>query len=203
MSLDRYKQGELICSQGDPSHTLYVLVKGKIKIYTDSAEGRTLILSFKTPVDTIGDIEYVQDAAILNTVEAVSSVEMISIPYKRLRSHAGDHAPFLQFLLTNISRKFYAKSLTMSFNLMQPVDVRLAGYLLSVAFADAEPESGGSISTSGLRDAAHLIGTSYRHVNRVLGQFAADGLIERTKGMILVKDRAGLSVRANHNIYES
>lgn len=38
LSLLSYDPGEHICSKGDPSSTLYVLVKGKLKIYTTSAE---------------------------------------------------------------------------------------------------------------------------------------------------------------------
>src|ERR687895_2987667 len=77
LSLYHFEPGELILSQGEPSKYLYVLVKGKIKIYTTSAEGKTLILSFKSPIEVIGDIEYVQEIDTINTVEAVSSVYMI------------------------------------------------------------------------------------------------------------------------------
>ncbi|NBD26954.1 Crp/Fnr family transcriptional regulator [Paenibacillus glycinis] len=202
LTLCVFQRGELICSQGEPSETLYFLVRGKLKIYTNSAEGRTLILSFRKPPDTIGDIEYVRDADILNTVEAVSTVHMIGVQYRWLRKHAGDHAPLLRFLLDVIAGKFYAKSISLSFNLMHPVEVRLASYLLSVSFDESDAQLQGQLSTAGLRDAANLIGTSYRHLNRVIGQFCAEGLLERGKGVIRVKDRAGLSVRAKHNIYE-
>ena len=36
LSLYSFEQGELICSQGEESEYLYVLVKGKVKIYTSS-----------------------------------------------------------------------------------------------------------------------------------------------------------------------
>ncbi|MDF2859295.1 MAG: Crp/Fnr family transcriptional regulator, partial [Neobacillus sp.] len=79
LSLYSFEQGELICSQGESSQYLYVLVKGKIKIYTSSPDDKTLILSFKKPLEVIGDIEYVRDIDIINTVEAVTSVFMIGV----------------------------------------------------------------------------------------------------------------------------
>lgn len=97
LSLYSYEQGELICSQGEPSEYLYVLVKGKVKIYTTSVEGRTLILSFKTPLEIIGDIEYVQDTSMINTVEAVSSVCMIAVHHRWLKKYGSDYSPLLQF----------------------------------------------------------------------------------------------------------
>jgi CRP-like cAMP-binding protein len=72
----------MICSQGEGAQYLYVLVKGKIKIYTSSAEGKTLILSFKTPLEVIGDLEYVQGIDFINTVEAVSSVIMVGVDHR-------------------------------------------------------------------------------------------------------------------------
>ncbi|MEW9702227.1 Crp/Fnr family transcriptional regulator [Paenibacillus sp. SI8] len=154
LSLYLFHQGEAICSQGEPSQYLYVLVKGKVKIYTTSLDGKTLILSFKTPLDLIGDIEYIQGIDIMNTVEAVS------------------------------------------------VEVRLASYLLSVSFDESDCRFQGQFNTATLRDVANLIGTSYRHLNRVIQLFCKEGLIARNRGFILVKDRDGLRALANHNIYE-
>jgi CRP-like cAMP-binding protein len=203
LSIYSFEQGELICSQGDPSEYLYVLVKGKIKIYTTSGEGKTLILSFKTPLEVIGDIEYVRGIEFINTVEAVSPVSMIGVHHRWLERYGKDYAPLLQFLLDIITKKFTIKSNSLSFNLLYPVDVRLASYLLSVSFdpTDSQKKEQEQLSIS-IRDSANLIGTSYRHLNRVIGQFCTEGLIERKKGTILVKDRVGLSARAGNNIYE-
>ncbi|MCQ9191761.1 cyclic nucleotide-binding domain-containing protein, partial [Escherichia coli] len=37
LSLYNFKEGEVICSQGEASEYLYILVKGKIKVYTTSS----------------------------------------------------------------------------------------------------------------------------------------------------------------------
>lgn len=202
LTLYSFDQGELICSQGDSPQYLYFLVKGKLKIYTTSVEGRTLILSFKKPVEVIGDIEYVRGTDILNTVEAVSSVHMIGVHHQWLKKYGKDFSPLLQFLLEIITEKFYIKSNSLSFNLMHPVEVRLASYLLSVSFDESDSLLEDQLSTTTLKDAANLIGTSYRHMNRVIQQFCKDGLVERSNGFILIKDREGLIALSGHSIYE-
>jgi CRP-like cAMP-binding protein len=201
LSLYCFEQGELICSQGEESQYLYVLVKGKVKIYTSSPEGNTLILSFKKPLEVIGDIEYVRGIDIINTVEAVSPVWMIGIHHRWLKKYGSDHSPLLQFLLDIITKKFHLKNNSMSFNIMYPVEVRLASYLLSVSFDESDSLFKNQINIS-IKDAANLIGTSYRHLNRVITQLCAEGLIERNRGSILVKDRNGLRELAGDNIYE-
>lgn len=202
LSLYSFEQGELICSQGEATEILYILVKGKVKIYTTSQEGKTIILSFKTPLEVIGDIEYVQGIDIINTVEAVSPIHMIGIEHRWLKKYGRDYAPLLQFLLDIITRKFSIKSSSLSYHLMYPVEVRLASYLLSVSYDEADSLFKWEITTGGLIDAANLIGTSYRHLNRVIKQFCNNGLLERNKGFILVKDREGLRKLARENIYE-
>ena len=202
LALYDFERGDLICTQGAPAETLYVLVKGKVKVYTTSAEGKSLILSFKKPLDLFGDIEYVHRANLLNTVEAVTPVSMIGVNDRWLRACASDHAPLLQFMLETIAGKFYQMANAMSFNLMHPVEVRLASYLLSVSFDEADAPLEAATGAIPLTDTANLIGTSYRHLNRVIRQFAAEGLIERHRGGIRIKDRKRLSALTGRNIYE-
>ncbi|MCM3572355.1 cyclic nucleotide-binding domain-containing protein [Mesobacillus subterraneus] len=202
LNLFEFQKGEQICSQGEPVEYLYILVKGKVKIFTTSEEGKTLILSFKTPIEVIGDIEYVQEIDTINTVEAVSSVVMIGVRQTVVRRFLKDHSPFLQFLLKIIARKFYIKSQFMRHNILYPVETRLASYLVSVAYDENEALVNGKVSTSNLTDIANLIGTSYRHLNRVIKDFCIKGMVERNNGAIVIKDLEGLKSLAKEDLYE-
>ncbi|MGG4143498.1 cyclic nucleotide-binding domain-containing protein [Paenibacillus algorifonticola] len=201
LTLYSFEQEELICGQGETPQHMFVLVKGKIKVYTNSPEGKTLIISFKTPLEVIGDVEYIRGTEFLNTVEAVSPVIMIGVQHRWLNKHGRDYAPLLRFLLEKITRKFYFKANSMSLNVMQPVEVRLASYFLSVSYDESDAQFKGELSTDNLKDVANLIGTSYRHLNRVIRRFCEEGLVERTKQWIVIKNKDALSKRANHHIY--
>ncbi|MBD3858433.1 cyclic nucleotide-binding domain-containing protein [Bacillus sp. 28A-2] len=198
VTLWHFEQGELICSKGDKREYMYLLVKGKLKIFTTTKEGKTFILCFKNPLEAIGDIEYVQQTDMVNTVEAVTEVHMLRISHQALMRHAKDDPRILTFLLKGITNKFYTKSNDLSFHLLYPVEVRLASYLLSVLTGD----DSASERPLRLTDAASLIGTSYRHLNRVIQQFTEKGLIDRQRGNITIRDRKGLLEIAEHNIYE-
>ncbi|MDK8190844.1 cyclic nucleotide-binding domain-containing protein [Paenibacillus sp. UMB7766-LJ446] len=202
MTLCHFEKCELICREGETSEYLYVLVEGKIKIFTTSPQDKTLVLCFKTPLEVVGDVEYVRESDIVNTVQAVSPVVMLRIHYQWLAELASDYAPLLKFLLKIISHKFYIDSNFSNFNLMYPVEVRLASYLLSISTEEAGAVVHEELDAFNLTDIANLIGTSYRHLNRVIQKLCADGLIIRDQGFIMVKDRAGLAEVAGHNIYE-
>jgi CRP-like cAMP-binding protein len=202
MTLCHFEKCELICREGETSEYLYVLVEGKVKIFTTSPQDKTLVLCFKTPLEVVGDIEYIRESNIVNTVQAVSPVVMLRIHYQWLAELASDYAPLLKFLLKIISHKFYIDSNFSNFNLMYPVEVRLASYLLSISTEEAGTVVHEELDAFNLTDIANLIGTSYRHLNRVIQKLCADGLIMRDQGFIMVKDRAGLAEVAGHNIYE-
>lgn len=196
MQMESLAGGERLLSQGDDSGTLYLLVKGKLKISMLSPEGKRLILAFKSPFDLVGDIEYIQQCPLINTVEAVTTTQVIRIPYEVLQKEMTDDPVWLQFLLETVTRKFKIKSHTMNFNLLYPVDVRLASYLLSMT--PTEPK----VDSTSLVDMADLIGTSYRHLNRVLQQFEQAGWITKKRGKITILDRSSLLAQAGQNIYE-
>ena len=196
MRLEQYPAGRRLFSQGDPADTLYLLVEGKLKISMLSPEGKRLILAFKSPFDIVGDIEYVQKCAFINTVEAVTDLVLVRVPHHVLELEMSGNAAFQQFLLETVTRKFVTKAQELNFNLLYAVDVRVASYLLSMT-----PDTP-RLDSPSLVDMADLIGTSYRHLNRVLRQFEQSGWIRRNNGKIDLLDRDALLNQAGHNIYE-
>ncbi|MFF2888331.1 Crp/Fnr family transcriptional regulator [Paenibacillus sp. NPDC057967] len=201
LMLFRFGPEEELCKQGEEPQYIHFLVQGKVKVYTTSFEGNTLLVAFMKPLGILGEIEGVRGWDNLNTVTAVTEVETIAF-HKRWLSELDGEARFLRFLLDKVTEKFYSKSLSLSFNLLHPVEVRLASYLLSVTSSSGEgAEDGVAIST--MKDTASLLGTSYRHMNRVLLGFITDGLVKRDNGMLIVRDRQGLNRVAGRNIYET
>ncbi|MBM7095210.1 Crp/Fnr family transcriptional regulator [Bacillus sp. H-16] len=198
MTVHDYKKGEKICEQGEAIDHLYLLVEGKIKIFTSSAEGKILVLCFKKPLEAIGDVEYVRKSAVINTVEAVTPVRVLKMPYRAIDESGASSVPFLQFLLRVITEKLHTDSNFTNFNLLHPVETRLASYLLSVSpEGEDNPEE-----LSNMVDVANLLGTSYRHLNRVINTMIKEKWIERKKGYITILDRESLRKLADPVLYE-
>lgn len=191
-----YQKGDLIIQQGEQPAFLYFLVEGRTKVFASSDEGKKLILAFNRPFSVIGDIEFIQQAPYLNTVEAVTDVTLLKLPLTIVQQYGMQHLPFMTFILKTLTRKFYINADAARFNLLYEVEVRLASYLLSMTTEDE------SVSIHHLRDAADLIGTSYRHLNRIIGQMSEAGYIVRKNRAIHILNREELYKLAKHNIYE-
>ncbi|QHE52869.1 Crp/Fnr family transcriptional regulator [Pontibacillus sp. HMF3514] len=197
-----FQTGDVLFSTGEELSELYFLVEGKIKIFTLSPEGKSLINRFKRPLALIGDVEYVKGNVVMNSVEAVTDGFMLAAPFSELEKLEQDHPAFIRFLLETVSHKFYTESHTTSMHMLYPVEVRLASYLLSISSLGEGTMFHQEMRTSNLRELAEWIGTSYRHLNRVLKKMASDNIIERSNGSIIIQDLDKLSTLANGNIYE-
>lgn len=124
----------------------------------------------------------------MNTIEAISTVKMLAISKKVIHQNGFQDARFLQLLLNVVSEKFWLKSEALSINLLYPVEVRFASYLTSIVC----DEQNCALNRSELKDTADLIGTSSRHLNRIIKAFIEDGMIERTETDIIIKNREKL-----------
>lgn len=202
MKYYQVNKGDILCVKGDELQHMYFLLSGKIKIHTVSQEGKGLILRFKTPMAIIGDVEYIQGTEVFHTVEAVMDGYMVGVSFQDLKTLEHENTKFLHFLLHVISRKFYTESHASTLNMLYPVDVRLASYLLSISDDGKGSMFHEEMRTSNLQEFADVMGTSYRHLNRILLSFHKQGIIERKRGSIKIKDLDLLREKAKGNIYE-
>ena len=193
--------GESILRQGEELNYLYFLMQGKVKIYSTSIDGKRLIVAFNRPVQLFGDIEFLQQSTILNTVEALGIVHLLRFSIteaKRLQAETS----FNDYLLDLISRKFYTKSHVLSFHLLNEASTRFASYLISISHNEHGQFEKSFVKKKDLPEIAEFIGITTRHQNRIIQKFMEETILERTnKGIVILRPHL-LQQRAAHNVYE-
>ncbi|WP_394217700.1 Crp/Fnr family transcriptional regulator [Halobacillus trueperi] len=197
-----FTKGDVLFAPGETLADMFLLVEGKIKIFTLTPEGKSLINRFKRPLGVIGDVEYVKGNSVINSVEAVSDGVMLGASFEDLKDLERNHPPFIRFLLETVAHKFYSESQASSLHMLYPVEVRLASYFLSISSDGEGTLFHQEMRTANLTELAEWVGTSYRHLNRVLKKMVSDEIIERANGSIKIKDLDKLRDLANGNIYE-
>lgn len=196
--LNHFEKGELICNIDDEMDRLYFVVKGKVKVYTITPEGKKLILRFINPLAIVGDIELIQNSKAHNVVEACSDVVAISISNTVIRNKLLHDPIFMKFLLENIANTLKISTRFTALNLLYPV----ASYLLSISTDSNGNMYKGDLDATSVTSIADFIGVSYRHVIRVLQKFYNEKLIEKSNGVIVIKDFSRMKEVAKDNIYE-
>jgi len=201
VKLIEFEPGECLCEQGYALDYLFFLVKGKVKIYVTSSEGKRLIVTFNRPVQIFGDIELIQKVNVLNTIEAVSTVHAFAIPVETANKLCME-AAFNQYLLEVVGRKFLTKSMTLSFHLLNEADARFASYLFSISHNENGQFYQPFIAKKDLKEIAEFIGTTVRHQNRIIQIFQQEGILERAPDGIKISDPNLLKEKAKDNLYE-
>ena len=200
--LNHFEKGELICNIDDKMDRLYFVVKGKVKVYTITPEGKKLILRFINLLAVVGDIEFIQNSKAHNAVEACSEVVAISISHMVIRNKLLQHPKLMNFLLENIANTLKISTRFTALNLLYPVEVRVASYLLSISTDSNGNMYKEDLDATSVSSIADFIGVSYRHVIRVLQKFYKEKLIEKNNGVIVIKDFLRMKEVAKNNIYE-
>jgi len=192
LELRRYEKGERLISSGDAVDSLYFIVEGRAKVYSQMENGSRLLVRFYSPFDILGDVELFSFERFILNVEALEEVVCLRLDARTIKRGAADNCALLQELCGRLGRKLAEFNASAAINLRYPVANRLASYLLAV---ECEKECR-SLGTDDLGELADLLGASYRQLSRVLRDFKNDGILEEMRGALRIRDKPKLEALA-------
>jgi CRP-like cAMP-binding protein len=190
-----YDKGSTIINEGDVLDQLIFVKEGKIKISQNYENGKTLLLQFIDGFTVLGDLEYYLKENAFSTVQAITDIKAVVIPYHDIDQHYQNNINFLKSILIQMGRKILQSNNDAQLNLIYPLETRLASYLLSLSINR-------KVTLPNLSDVANHLGTSYRHLNRVFNQFIKDNIIKKDYRSIIILDLKQLKIIGRGNIYE-
>ncbi len=191
-----FKKGELICGLGEPLHYFYILLKGKVKVFTTSTDGKVLSLRIFSPLINLGDIELITGTKSRCSVEALSDSLCLAFPVQVIKSIGLNYNSFLRYLCTDLCNKFDDIASISSNNILYPLRNRLVSYMLEYLHEDTNTIT----FPFSHKELAELLGISYRHLTRSLSELENRGLIKMIDGTIHVLDEENLRI-LNVDIY--
>jgi CRP-like cAMP-binding protein len=190
MELFLYKKNEHICREGEDISYLLFFVEGRAKVYTTLCNGKSLLLCFYEDFKVLGDLEVVDSRSVSTNVQVIEDSYCIGISIKNVRAYLLDDASFLRFVCSSLGEKLNRCSKNSSINLLYPLENRLAGYILA---AGERIDSNGLTTISfdeNLTQISELLGTSYRHLLRILNSLCQKGaMVKKGSHYIVADDR--------------
>ncbi|WP_339316320.1 Crp/Fnr family transcriptional regulator [Paenibacillus sp. FSL R10-2734] len=194
-----YEQNEIILREGDELDGIYFQVEGRTKVSSSVGTGKSLLLRLCSPLSLFGDIEFVQEVVVQSQVEAVHQTTLLFVPKQKVESDLMDNHSFKDLLLKHLSYKLLTCTSASRTNLLGAVEERLASYLLTIQL---QREFGKEIQTPYIPDIASLIGTTPRHLNRVIQRLTDMEILYKVKQEIIVLDWDRLDEMSNGIRYE-
>jgi CRP/FNR family cyclic AMP-dependent transcriptional regulator len=187
----RYRRNETIFHQGDPGDSLYVIESGAVKIVLPDPEGEEGAI-----IATLGPGDFFGELALLDGEEhSATAVALEATEAQVLRRDAFDR---LVDEDPNLRRALFAglvgelRRLTQHVGELHFLNLpgRLALRIVRMA-RDTEPGASGEIRLSwpfSQSELAAMIGGTRQTVNRLLADFAAEGLIRIEKETLVIPD---------------
>jgi CRP/FNR family transcriptional regulator/CRP/FNR family cyclic AMP-dependent transcriptional regulator len=191
-----FGKGMIIFHKGSPGHTMYIIESGKVRIFILSESGQEISVNIYGPGDTFGELALLDGLSRSAGAVAVEQTVTLALHRDDFLRHLEASPRMAQSIIEVLSTRLryttnYAESLAF-------LDVygRVAAKLLELAERYGVQKEGIEIELRLTQaELASWVGTTRESVNKVLGTFRGQGLIEVKGKKITILDRQGLKKR--------
>lgn len=183
-----YSFGEKMITEGGAVGKLFIIMQGKAKVGATAPNGKDLILCFYLSDGLLGDLELFFGAKTsASSVTALGMLRCIVIPIAANFPYLDSNLAFTKAAAAELAKKLFHSSNHVVESTLYTANTRLCRYILDA--------SEGAYFHDIMTDVACSIGTSYRHLYRMIGTLCKDGILEKTNAGYRIIDRAGLEKR--------
>ncbi|MBO5656662.1 MAG: transcriptional regulator YeiL [Agathobacter sp.] len=186
--LIRFAKGEYVFQHEEGSQYLLFFLSGKAKIYRNLSNGKSMLVSFCNSFRVLGDLELFDMDTTPSSIQAVEPCVCISLSLRHIRSRLMKDPVFLKYIAQSLATKLVQAGNNTSINMLYPLENKLASYI------SLSHENG--IFSENLTSLSELLGTSYRHLLRVLSSFVSKGILVRGKKGYRIVNPAALDALA-------
>ncbi|HNM78170.1 MAG TPA: Crp/Fnr family transcriptional regulator [Tepidiformaceae bacterium] len=190
----QFKPRQVLFQAGDPPERVYLLLKGRVKIYQVAENGKEIILDVVGKGGVVGDMAIVEDGERTACAQAIDDTVAVSISWEDF-SHVLQRSPKLGFVMMELmARRLAGMQRTFMNIVSKPVSARLADVLLN------RQERGMIHLGLTHQELAQTIGTSRETVTALLSRFVTLGAITPMADGYLILDEDLLDDIANGDV---
>jgi CRP-like cAMP-binding protein len=185
---------EVLFHKGDPGSQVYVVVRGRLRIYAQSADGTDVVFGIMDPGEVCGEMALLAGGLRTATAVAIEATELLGLDRRDflalLRSRPQLSIRLLQVLAERVRRISEFVEDTVFLDL----PTRLAKKLLSLAASYGKPVGDGLRIDVKLsqQELGTMVGTTRESVNKQLRAWREQGIVTSQRGHLVILRRAEL-----------
>lgn len=188
-----YQKGQTILYQGDEGDSLFVIMCGRVRIYTLSPDGHELSFWICDDGDFFGEMALLSGEPRSASAEAMQDTEVLVLRRKAFRDHLLSNPPTAIRIIETLSQRLRRTNESVEGLFALNVTQRVARKLLELVnrYGVAERE-GVMIDLDLSQEAiASLVGTTRESANRALSHLRDQGIVEveRVRIRVIQPDR--------------
>jgi CRP/FNR family cyclic AMP-dependent transcriptional regulator len=182
--IKRYPAQAILINEGDSSDSIYILLSGRVKVYSTNPEGREVVIAVHGAGEYIGELSLdggVRSASVMTLETTTCSV----VSGASLREFIAAHPDFASHLIRKLIRS--VRQATESVKSLALEDVYARVVRLLTDLSDAGPDGQRRVRERlTQQDIADRIGASREMVSRIFKDLGAGGYIAQENGRIVV-----------------
>jgi CRP-like cAMP-binding protein len=193
-----YAAGELLYSPHNPVETLFILKRGRVRIFRVSADGRALTTAIITPGTVFGEMVLLGQHMYDNFAEALDEAVVCVMSRPDVHRFLLADQRIAARIAEILGRRLAEMERRLCDNVFKSVPQRTAGTLATLAGQHRRYGLGSRAPQIVLthEQIAALVGTSRETATKVLGDFADRGMIRLGRGRITLLDTERLAREA-------
>jgi CRP/FNR family transcriptional regulator, cyclic AMP receptor protein len=193
-----FAAGELLYTPHRPVDVLFLLKRGRIRIFRVSPDGRALTTAIVPAGTMFGEMVLLGQRMYDNYAEALDEAHTCVMDRADVHRLLLSDPRIAARIVEILGRRLVAMERRLSDTVFNSVPRRVAATLCALVTeqAAASPDGTRRVALTHEQIAA-LVGTSRETVTKALGEFAARGLIRLGRGRITVVDPARLAAEAD------
>lgn len=174
----QFRKGQRLIEEGDTGDTLYIVTKGRLRVFGSGANGREITYGIHEAGETIGEMS-LDGGTRSASVEALEAVECVQVTRQTLLLHIAAHPEFALELIDRVIRSARAATLSAKQLALNDAYERLALLLNSLA---APQPDGSRLIAERLthQDMASRVGCSREMVSRLMKSLEDGAYVSRT-----------------------
>jgi CRP/FNR family transcriptional regulator len=186
-----FRRGEVILLEGEAPRAVYFIVRGQVRIYRLSLEGREQVVKRLGPGGAFNFVPVLDGGPNPSSAMAWTDVTVHAIERGHFVQMLRGHPALAMAVLTDFAAKLRHMTALVEDLSLRTVGARLAKLLLTQA---AEEEAAPRRMTQ--QEMAAQLGTVREVVGRALAELERGELIHMERHRIVIVDRAGLEAKA-------
>ncbi|MBS2533768.1 Crp/Fnr family transcriptional regulator [Catenulispora sp. NF23] len=191
-------RGELLFHEGDPGDSLYVVLRGKIKLGRTSGDGRENLVAVLGPGEMFGELSLFDPGPRSAGATALVDSTLLGLSSDELTPWLATRPDVARALLRAIARRLRRTNDSMSDLVFSDVPGRVAKALLDLSARFGTPAEDGIHVAHDMtqEELAQLVGASRETVNKALADFAGRGWLRLEARAVVLTNVERLSQRS-------
>ena len=184
----RFEPHRVIFSKGDAGDCLYGILSGRVRIYSNSAEGAEVMLDVMEGGELFGEIALLDGNTRTASAVAMEQADLLSIHRAHLLTYVKANLDLILAMLTLVCQRLRWTSSVIEDAAFLTFPARLAKRLLLLAEHYRRPHDRDVTVPLSQHDLGSMVGTSRETINKQLALWRSAGIVDTRRGAIVIRN---------------